>query len=173
MVDRLVVRPDMASRLAESFETALELADGLAIVEFADATGEGGEPRRILFSSKFACPVSGFTIPEIEPRLFSFNNPFGACPACGGLGTQLNVDPAWSCPTPRLTLAQRRDRALGEIDRRPITCRRSRRSAGTTNSGSTTPWSDLPQEGARRRSSTARATTRSASPMTTACAPTK
>ena len=96
VVDRLVVRPDMASRLAESFETALELADGLAIVEFADApqgeASSGGEPRRILFSSKFACPVSGFTIAEIEPRLFSFNNPFGACPACGGLGSELTVD---------------------------------------------------------------------------------
>jgi excinuclease ABC subunit A len=104
VVDRLVVRPDMASRLAESFETALELADGLAIVEFADAPEEGGEPRRILFSSKFACPVSGFTIAEIEPRLFSFNNPFGACPACGGLGSELTVDPGLVVPDPRLTL---------------------------------------------------------------------
>ncbi|MGO4869095.1 MAG: excinuclease ABC subunit UvrA [Roseiarcus sp.] len=103
-VDRLIVRPDMASRLAESFETALELADGLAIVEFADAPAEGGEPRRILFSSKFACPVSGFTIPEIEPRLFSFNNPFGACPACGGLSSELKVDAALVVPDPRLTL---------------------------------------------------------------------
>jgi excinuclease ABC subunit A len=104
VVDRLVVRPDTASRLAESFETALELADGLAIVEFADAPAEGGEPRRVLFSAKFACPVSGFTIPEIEPRLFSFNNPFGACPACGGLGSELKVDPALVVPDPRLTL---------------------------------------------------------------------
>ncbi len=108
VVDRLIVRPDMASRLAESFETALELADGLAIVEFADAPqGEapaGGEPRRILFSSKFACPVSGFTIAEIEPRLFSFNNPFGACPACGGLGSELTVDAGLVVPDPRLTL---------------------------------------------------------------------
>jgi excinuclease ABC subunit A len=104
VVDRLVVRPDMASRLAESFETALELADGLAIVEFADPPAEGGEPRRVLFSSKFACPVSGFTIPEIEPRLFSFNNPFGACPACGGLGSELTVDPGLVVPDPRVTL---------------------------------------------------------------------
>ncbi len=104
VVDRLVVRPDMASRLAESFETALELADGLAIVEFAEAPAEGGEPRRILFSSKFACPVSGFTIAEIEPRLFSFNNPFGACPACAGLGSELKVDAGLVVPDPRLTL---------------------------------------------------------------------
>jgi excinuclease ABC subunit A len=104
VVDRLVVRADMASRLAESFETALELADGLAIVEFADAPAEGQEPRRILFSSKFACPVSGFTIPEIEPRLFSFNNPFGACPTCGGLGSELKVDAELVVPDGRLTL---------------------------------------------------------------------
>jgi excinuclease ABC subunit A len=94
----------MASRLAESFETALELADGLAIVEYADPPAAGGAPERILFSSKFACPVSGFTIPEIEPRLFSFNNPFGACPACGGLGSHLKVDPALVAPDPRLSL---------------------------------------------------------------------
>ncbi len=103
VVDRIVVRPDMASRLAESFETALELTDGLAIVEFAEAE-EGAEPRRIIFSSKFACPVSGFTIPEIEPRLFSFNNPFGACPACGGLGSELTVDPGLVVPDARLSL---------------------------------------------------------------------
>ncbi len=104
VVDRIVVRPDMASRIAESFETALELADGLAVVEFADRPEGGGEPARILFSSKFACPVSGFTIAEIEPRLFSFNNPFGACPVCGGLGSQLRVDPSLVVPDPRLTL---------------------------------------------------------------------
>ena len=116
VVDRLVVRPDMASRLAESFETALELADGLAIVEIADARGEGEAPRQILFSSKFACPVSGFTIAEIEPRLFSFNNPFGACPACGGLGSHLTVDAALVVPDARLTLAQGRHRPVGEIE---------------------------------------------------------
>ena len=108
VVDRLVVRPDIATRLAESFETALRLADGLAMVEFADAPGAAppGEgpakksakihdqsgPERLVFSEKFACPVSGFTIPEVEPRLFSFNNPFGACPACGGLGVEQHID---------------------------------------------------------------------------------
>ena len=108
VVDRLVVRPDIATRLAESFETALRLADGLAVVEFADAPGAApqGEatgkksakihdqsgPERLIFSEKFACPVSGFTIPEVEPRLFSFNNPFGACPACGGLGVEQHID---------------------------------------------------------------------------------
>jgi len=108
VVDRLVVRPDIATRLAESFETALRLADGLAMVEFADAPGvappgEGSAkksakihdqsgPERLVFSERFACPVSGFTIPEVEPRLFSFNNPFGACPACGGLGVEQHID---------------------------------------------------------------------------------
>ena len=106
VVDRIVVRPDMAARLAESFETALELADGLAVVEFADKAEGESEPRRILFSSKFACPVSGFTIAEIEPRLFSFNNPFGACPVCGGLGSELRVDDSLVVPNPKLTLRQ-------------------------------------------------------------------
>src|SRR5690348_12590527 len=92
VVDRVVVREDIASRLADSFETALGLADGIALTENADADGPNGGERTI-FSAKFACPVSGFTIPEIEPRLFSFNNPFGACPSCDGLGTKLYFDP--------------------------------------------------------------------------------
>ncbi len=127
VVDRVVVRPDIAQRLAESFETALKLADGIAVVEFADqaqtrgeapspgsrsdptsprtrgevkaaaketklATAAASDANRIMFSEKFACPVSGFTISEIEPRLFSFNNPFGACPACGGLGLEQKID---------------------------------------------------------------------------------
>src|SRR5690242_1709083 len=87
VVDRLVVAPDLGNRLADSFETALGLADGIAITEDADSVAE------TIFSAKFACPVSGFTIPEIEPRLFSFNNPFGACPSCDGLGTKLYFDP--------------------------------------------------------------------------------
>ena len=86
VVDRLVVRDGISTRLADSLETALELADGLAISEDADS----GE--RTIFSARFACPVSGFTIDEIEPRLFSFNNPFGACPACDGLGTTMYFD---------------------------------------------------------------------------------
>jgi excinuclease ABC subunit A len=187
VVDRIVVRPDIGQRLAESFETALKLADGLAVIEYADAPAaansssvtsplageqkaasgrrleeerrdeisatpkagrEGGKPRapvsgatplpnpppqggreqieqaakdqpaakkvakihdksgpeRILFSEKFACPVSGFTIPEIEPRLFSFNNPYGACPACGGLGIEQHVDEDLVIPDKELTL---------------------------------------------------------------------
>ena len=151
VVDRIVVRSDIAQRLSESFETALKLADGLAVVEFADAPSDAlspasspgrreaaspGDPRlnskkdvdgrdkpghdakekkvakihdrsgpeRLMFSEKFACPVSGFTISEIEPRLFSFNNPFGACPACGGLGVEQRIDADLVIPDPDLTL---------------------------------------------------------------------
>lgn len=104
VVDRIAVRSDIGARLSESFETALELADGTAIAEYADETDEQGAAKRIIFSSKFACPVSGFTIPEIEPRLFSFNNPFGACPHCGGLGVEQTVDPELIVPDPKLTL---------------------------------------------------------------------
>ena len=90
VVDRIVVREGLETRLADSFRTALDLADGITILETAVA--EGQEPERFTFSEKFACPVSGFTIPEIEPRLFSFNAPFGACPACDGLGHELFFD---------------------------------------------------------------------------------
>jgi len=162
VVDRVVVRPDIATRLADSFQTALELADGIAVVELADGAappparqgrtvgsadregvtgrkgkgdpspslrddppppGEGAarssesgmkrgdldNPNRIVFSEKFACPVSGFTIPEIEPRLFSFNNPYGACPTCDGLGSERTVDPALVVPDDTLSL---RDNAI-------------------------------------------------------------
>ncbi|SOC38659.1 excinuclease ABC subunit A [Rhizobium subbaraonis] len=118
VVDRVVVRPDLAARLADSLETCLKLADGLAIAEFADKplpleeTSAGGSANkslnetheRVMFSEKFACPVSGFTIPEIEPRLFSFNNPFGACPTCDGLGSQQKIDPDLIVPEPQRTL---------------------------------------------------------------------
>ncbi|HMT14926.1 MAG TPA: excinuclease ABC subunit A, partial [Aestuariivirga sp.] len=117
VVDRVVVRPDIATRLADSFQTALKLADGLAIAELADkplppsATAEESANKsknetheRITFSEKFACPVSGFTIEEIEPRLFSFNNPHGACPACDGLGTELKFEPALVVPDTSLSM---------------------------------------------------------------------
>src|SRR4051812_8564323 len=89
VVDRLVTKAGLETRYADSFEQALRLADGIAVAEWADAEAGEAEPRRMIFSEKFACPVSGFTIAEIEPRLFSFNNPAGACPACDGLGMKL------------------------------------------------------------------------------------
>ena len=165
VVDRIVVRPDLATRLADSLETALELADGIAIAEFADkplkppavkpkgkasradspppggeGSGVGGSPtsdvlesplprpsptrgegaqgereilknknethERVVFSARFACPVSGFTIDEIEPRLFSFNAPSGACPACDGLGTELKFEADLVVPDPERSLEQ-------------------------------------------------------------------
>jgi len=89
VVDRIVVRAGLETRLADSFRTALNHADGIAVLETAPAEGE---PERIIFSEKFACPVSGFTVPDLEPRLFSFNAPFGACPVCDGLGVELFFD---------------------------------------------------------------------------------
>ncbi|MDJ0275807.1 excinuclease ABC subunit UvrA [Sphingomonas sp. 2R-10] len=134
VVDRLVVNPEVATRLAESFETALKLADGLAYVDLLDTTvaeaqstnppipseqgdrateaapqtgklkGAGIPDNRIVFSEKFACPVSGFTISEIEPRLFSFNAPQGACPACDGLGERLEFDEDLIVPNHELSI---------------------------------------------------------------------
>ena len=92
VVDRLVTKPGLEGRYADSLETALRLADGIAVAEWADKAEGEDEPRRLIFSEKFACPVSGFTISEIEPRLFSFNNPYGACPVCDGLGMKLAFD---------------------------------------------------------------------------------
>jgi excinuclease ABC subunit A len=89
VVDRIVVRAGIETRLADSFRTALDLADGIAILETAP---DEGDPERVTFSENFACPVSGFTISEIEPRLFSFNAPFGACPDCDGLGQERYFD---------------------------------------------------------------------------------
>jgi excinuclease ABC subunit A len=122
VVDRIVVRPDIGARLADSFEQALKLASGIAVAELADtphpdplpASGERGKkgakihdqsgPTRLMFSENFACPVSGFSISEIEPRLFSFNNPFGACPSCGGLGVEQKIDADLVIPDKELSL---------------------------------------------------------------------
>jgi excinuclease ABC subunit A len=114
VVDRIVVREGIEPRLADSFETALKLAEGLAYLDPADPPAEPeqqsgmkldyGAPGRILFSEKFACPVSGFTIAEIEPRLFSFNAPQGACPACDGLGEKLIFDEDLVVPNHALSI---------------------------------------------------------------------
>ncbi len=100
VVDRVVVKAGLETRLADSFETALGLADGVVYAE--DATSGA----RTVFSSRFACPVSGFTIEEIEPRLFSFNSPHGACPACDGLGIEQFFDPGMVVPDERVSLAE-------------------------------------------------------------------
>ena len=104
VVDRVVVREGLEQRLADSIEQCLRLADGIAVAEWADVAEGESEPRRLLFSEKFACPVSGFTIAEIEPRLFSFNNPAGACPACDGLGVKLAFDAELVVPDKDRTL---------------------------------------------------------------------
>ena len=117
VVDRIVVRPDMAARLADSIETGLGLSDGIIIAELADkalpksATKGANKSKndtheRIVFSSRFACPVSGFTIDEVEPRLFSFNSPAGACPTCDGLGTELQFEPERVVPDESMSLRQ-------------------------------------------------------------------
>ena len=98
VVDRLIVRDGLGNRIADSIETALDLADGICLAENAD------DGTRTVFSAKFACPVSGFTIDEIEPRLFSFNNPHGACPACDGLGVKQVFDPELIVPDESLSL---------------------------------------------------------------------
>ena len=100
VVDRLVIRDDIATRLADSVETALNLADGLCIVE------DAGSGEQKIFSAKFACPVSGFTIAEIEPRLFSFNSPHGACPTCDGLGQKMIIDPTLIIPDESKSISQ-------------------------------------------------------------------
>ncbi len=121
VVDRIAVKDGIQTRLADSFEQALKLAEGLAYIDLADGVvpgreaegkskktlkGTGLPPNRIVFSEKFACPVSGFTIEEIEPRLFSFNAPQGACPACDGLGEKLLFDPQLVVPNEHLSLKQ-------------------------------------------------------------------
>ena len=103
VVDRIVVKEGIETRLADSFATALGLADGIAVMETAP---KEGDPERTVFSEKFACPVSGFTIAEIEPRLFSFNAPFGACPECDGLGVELFFDERLVVPDTQLSLME-------------------------------------------------------------------
>jgi excinuclease ABC subunit A len=139
VVDRIVVREGLGNRVADSIETALKLADGIAVAENADS-GES-----TIFSAKFACPVSGFTIPEIEPRLFSFNNPHGACPTCDGLGTKLFFDPELVVGDERKSLRE------GVIS--PWAGSSSQYYAQTLDSiarhfkaSTNTPWKDLPDK---------------------------
>lgn len=139
VIDRLVVKSGIADRLSQSIETALKLSDGLLFVNFTD-----GSERKI-FSSKFACPVSGFTIEEIEPRLFSFNNPYGACPHCDGIGAKLYMDPRLIVPNENLSIEK------GAIA--PWYGFRTSFYSQTVNSlcdflriSPKTPWKDLPEK---------------------------
>jgi excinuclease ABC subunit A len=145
VVDRVVVGPEISGRLAESFETALKLAEGIALVEFADEKNEDGTPRQVTFSEKFACPVSGFTIAEIEPRLFSFNNPFGACPVCDGLGTEQKIDPDQIVPDASLSI---RDGAILPWSKTSAPYYLQTLQAVTKHYGASTgsAWSDLSDE---------------------------
>ncbi len=141
VVDRLVVREGMETRLADSLRTALDLADGIAILETAPSDGE---PERITFSENFACPVSGFTIPEIEPRLFSFNAPFGACPDCDGLGVELFFDERLVVPDQTLQVY---DGALApwRKGKSPYFLQTIEAIARHYEFDKTTPWKDLPE----------------------------
>ncbi|MDA7964886.1 excinuclease ABC subunit UvrA, partial [Ruegeria sp.] len=140
VVDRLVVREGMETRLADSLRTALDLADGIAILETAPREGD---PERITFSENFACPVSGFTIPEIEPRLFSFNAPFGACPDCDGLGVELFFDERLVVPDQTLKLY---DGALApwRKGKSPYFLQTIESIARHYEFDKNTPWKDLP-----------------------------
>ena len=137
VIDRLIKKDGINERVTESVETALKLADGLLFVDFTD-----GRERKI-FSSKFACPVSGFTIEEIEPRLFSFNNPHGACEYCDGLGASLYMDPALIIPNENLSIAQ------GAIEpwygfKSSFYTQTIEAIADYLNISTKTPWKDLP-----------------------------
>jgi excinuclease ABC subunit A len=141
VVDRLVVKDGLQTRLADSFRTALDLADGIAVLETAP---KDGEPERMIFSEKFACPVSGFTIPEIEPRLFSFNAPFGACPDCGGLGAELFFDERLVVPDEALKLA---DGAIApwRKGKSPYFTQTINSIAKHYEFDRSSPWKDLPE----------------------------
>jgi len=141
VVDRLVVKEGIETRLADSLEQALALTDGLAYAEDAK-TGE-----RTTFSAKFACPVSGFTIDEIEPRLFSFNNPFGACPACDGLGVKMYFDPELIVPDPRRSLAKGALAPWSSSGQPSPYYLQALESLGAHYDFSlSTPWHDLPEQ---------------------------
>ncbi len=139
VVDRIIIKDGISERLSQSFETILKLSDGLAFVENASTK------EQLTFSSKFACPVSGFTLEEIEPRLFSFNNPYGACPNCDGIGAKLYMDPLLVIPNPNLSISQGAiapwygfkssfyDQALQSL-------------ADWLGISVKTPWKDLPQQ---------------------------
>ena len=139
VIDRIIIKENISDRLSQSVETALKLSDGLVFAEFVN------DKKREIFSSKFACPISGFTIEEIEPRLFSFNNPYGACPYCDGIGARLYMDPNLIVPNENLS-----------IDKGAIAPWYGFKTSFYTqtiislcdflNISTKTPWKDLPQK---------------------------
>ncbi|MGB1695657.1 MAG: excinuclease ABC subunit A, partial [Paracoccaceae bacterium] len=141
VVDRIVVREGMETRLADSFRTALDLADGIAVLETAPSEGE---PERFTLSENCACPVSGFTIPEIEPRLFSFNAPYGACPECDGLGVELFFDERLVVPDQTLKIS---DGALApwRKGKSPYFLQTIEAIAKHYGFSPKSPWKDLPE----------------------------
>ena len=142
VVDRLVIGEDIRSRLAESIETALGLSNGLALVEVA-----GGE--EMLFSEHFSCPVCGVSYEELQPRMFSFNSPFGACPDCDGLGVKMEIDPGIMVPNPDLSIWEGAILSLGE-GRDGWFFRMIETVAGHYGFSLHTPWRELPEEHRRR-----------------------
>jgi len=106
VVDRLIVRENLGSRLADSLETALRLADGIVTVETVESEGTKGKPAATTFSEKLACADCGISFPEVSPRMFSFNNPYGACPECGGIGSRDEIDPDRLVPNPARSLKE-------------------------------------------------------------------
>lgn len=143
VIDRIVVKPGLETRLADSFEAALELSDGIAYTEEvlrdSDAT-----PERLVFSSRFSCPESGFTLEEIEPRLFSFNAPQGACPSCDGIGTETFFNPALVVPNPSLSL-KKGAIAPWKDAKSPLLDQTLQSLAEHFGVSMETPWKDLPE----------------------------
>ncbi|HEX4806584.1 MAG TPA: excinuclease ABC subunit UvrA [Conexibacter sp.] len=139
VVDRLVMRPDLRKRLADSIETAVALADGIVDVELVD------EERTLTFSEKFACLECGISFPELEPRIFSFNAPHGACPRCTGLGSQMEIDPELVVPDPSLSIGEG---AIAPWSASASNYYEQLSQAITERYGvdPDTPWQDLPQE---------------------------
>jgi len=140
VVDRIVVKEGLETRLADSFRTALDLADGIAVLETAPREGD---PERVTFSERFACPVSGFTISEIEPRLFSFNAPFGACPDCDGLGVELFFDEQLIVPDAALPVTKGAI-APWRKGKSPYFTQTINAIAQHYEFDKATPWKDLP-----------------------------
>ena len=145
VVDRLVVKPEIARRLTDSVETAARLSGGLVV---ADRMGEG----ELTFSQNYACPDCGISLEELTPRMFSFNNPYGACPTCGGLGMKLEIDPDRIIPNGQLSLNQGAIQAPGftTLDEKSISRTYMRAMSEKYGFSLDTPWKDLPRDARKK-----------------------